>query len=249
MANKLGVQSYCFRDFTDNTTAADMVRQLGLGVIELCNVHVDFQDTAAHEPTLAAYRGKGVQVASAGVNRITGDEKADRNCFDFLKAASAKYMSVDFLLDGLDAALGSAEKLAEEYDVFLGIHNHGGRHWLGSAQALSYVFGRTSRRIGLCLDTAWAMHAHEDPLAWVDQFSDRLHTLHLKDFTFDRAGEHEDVVIGTGNLDLEELDRRIAGGGFSGHAILEYEGDPADPVPAITKCVDAVKRHMPSIEV
>jgi len=37
------------------------------------------------------------------------------------------------------------------------IHNHGGRHWLGSAQMLAAVFAQTGPAIGLTLDTAWAL--------------------------------------------------------------------------------------------
>lgn len=240
----LGVQSYCFREFKDNAATAQMVKDLGLGAIELCGVHVDFQKPAAFAAAIGPYRDRGLAIVSTGVNRISGREKEDLPLFDFLKSCGALHMSVDFALDGLDDALKSAEKLSEQYGVRLGIHNHGGRHWLGSAQALSHVFKRTSPRIGLCLDTAWALDSREDPLALIDQFRERLTSVHLKDFVFDRARKPEDVVVGTGNLDLAKLDQKLKAAGFSGPAIIEYEGDPKDPMPALKKCTAAIRQGM-----
>jgi S1-C subfamily serine protease len=48
----------------------------------------------------------------------------------------------------------------------------------------------------------------------------------VKDFTFDRAGKHQDVVVGTGNLDLPKLFAAMGKANFSGNVILEYEGKP-----------------------
>jgi sugar phosphate isomerase/epimerase len=109
---------------------------------------------------------------------------------------------------------------------------------------LAQVFKNTSDRIGLCLDTAWAMHAHEDPIAMAEQFGDRLYGLHIKDFVFDRAGQHKDVVVGTGNLDLGKLNATLKAVDFDGVAVLEYEGDVSNPVPALSECVAAIRQHM-----
>jgi sugar phosphate isomerase/epimerase len=244
MASILGIQSYCFREFKDNATTAQMVKDLGLGAIELCGVHVDFQKPAGFGAAIAPYRDRGVAVVMTGVNRISGREPEDRNLFEFLKASGARTMSVDFAPEGLDDALQSAEKLSEQYGVRLAIHNHGGRHWLGSSQALSHVFKRTSPRVGLCLDTAWALDSHEDPIAMVEQFRDRLYAVHLKDFVFDRARTPEDVVVGTGNLDLKKLDDKLKAAGFAGLSIIEYEGDPKSPMAALKKCTEAIRHGM-----
>ena len=142
------------------------------------------------------------------------------------------------------AGTAVAQDLADRYDIKLAIHNHGGRHWLGSSEALRHVFAETGPRIGLCLDTAWALDAHEDPLGMATEFGTRLYGLHIKDFVFDRAGKPEDVVVGSGNLDLAELRRVLQAVDFVGYAVLEYEGDVDNPVPALTECVKAVRREM-----
>jgi len=241
IGQEMGVQSYCFRHFKDNATTASLVKECGLAKIEICGIQVDFQDTASFDQAVATYRDAGVEIVSIGVNTLAGDEAAERNMFEFVKAAGAKFMAVDFAPDAAATSFALADKLAEEYDVRLAIHNHGGRHWLGSAQALEWVFAQTSHRIGLCLDTAWAMHSHEDPIALIERFGERLYGVHIKDFTFDRAGHHSDVVVGTGTLDLDKLADAINAVGFDGYVVLEYEADVENPVPALTQCVQAVR--------
>ena len=246
---ELGLQSYCLRGIKDNEAVAKTVKECGLRRIEVCAVHTAFDDPAGFEALAGQYRAGGVPIVSIGVNRIGTDRRAATTLFECAKAAGLERMSVDFPLEGIDDALAIADELSERYGVRLGIHNHGGRHWLGSVTALRWVFGRTSERVGLSLDTAWAVDSREDPVAMVREFADRLHLVHIKDFVFARDRTPEDVVVGTGTLDLAALDRAMAEVGFAGEAILEYEGDVENPVPALRDCVKAVSRTMELVTV
>ena len=241
---ELGLQSFCLRGIKDNAEVAAAVKRCGLRRIEVCNAHTGWDDAAAFGELARAYRTAGVPIVSIGVNRIGPDRDAAVRIFECAKAAGLDRMSVDFPLDGVDEALRLADELSERYSILLGIHNHGGRHWLGSVTALRWVFGKTSDRIGLSLDTAWAIDSRENPVEMVRQFGDRLHLVHIKDFVFAADRTPEDVVVGTGNLSLPELDRALADVGFAGEAILEYEGDVNDPVPALRECVAAVASQM-----
>lgn len=241
VGQELGVQSFCFRHFKDNATTARLVKQCGLSRIELCGVHVDFQAPDTFEQVIKTYRDAGVEIVSIGVSGMAADEGRERNHFEFCKACGAKFMAVSFAIEAVPDCFRTAEKLSEEYGVLLGIHNHGGGHWLGSTQALEWVFKSTNARIGLCLDTAWALDAGQDPVAMAEKFAGRLYGVHIKDFVFDRAGRPEDVVVGTGNLELKKLIEAMVAAGFAGAVVLEYEGDVEDPVPALTKCADAVR--------
>jgi inosose dehydratase len=241
MKNRIGVQSYCFRDFPENAEVAKLVSGLGLDAIEVCGVHVDFQKPGSFASALAAYGKSGVGVVSTGVNQVTADLRAMDGLFGFSKAAGASVMSVDFALQNLDGSIACAESYSERYGVNLGVHNHGGRHWLGSVQALDWVFSRTTKRIGLTLDTAWALDAGEDPVAMVERYGERIHAVHLKDFTFTGNGKPEDVIVGKGNLDLRTLKAALDSVGFSGPLIIEYEGDASNPVPALKECVTIIR--------
>jgi sugar phosphate isomerase/epimerase len=246
---ELGLQSYCLRGFKDNDQAAARTLETGLRRIELCGVHTGWDDPAAFGALAKRYEENGVAVVSIGVNRITGDRDAARKLFECAKAAGLRCMSVDFPLDDVDAAIAVADELTEEYGIVAGIHNHGGAHWLGSRTALRWVFSKASPRVGLNIDTAWALDSREDPIAMVTEFGERLHLVHIKDFVFDPDRTPRDVVVGTGNLSLPALDAALSEVGFAGEAILEYEGDVENPVPALRECVAAVGEQMSVVTV
>lgn len=236
-----GVQSYCFRTIDANADVAEAVKKIGLKKIEVCRKHCDFANPAVFDETIATYRDAGVEIISIGVEGLTGDEAEDRKRFDFAKAAGLKHISVNFNPDSFDKAHKLAQKLADDYDVTLGIHNHGGYHWLGNVQMLDHVFKQVGPRIGLTLDTAWCLDAKGKPLEWMEKFADRLFAMHLKDFTFHPDRMHEDVVVGEGNIDLAALIKKAEEVNFTGLSILEYEGDPDNPVPTLLKCVEKIK--------
>jgi sugar phosphate isomerase/epimerase len=241
IAKETGVQSYCYRHFKDNAKVAELVKESGLDRIELCAVHVDFNDEASFDGVIDTYKKAGVQIASIGVEGFADNEPAERKRFEFAKKAGAKVITCSFAIDKTPGCYRTAEKLAEKYGIPLAIHNHGGRHWLGSAAVLKHVFSQTSEVIGLCIDTAWALDSGENPVAMAEQFADRLYGVHIKDFVFDRARKPEDVVVGTGNLDLPKLAAVLRSTQTVGSCVLEYEGDVENPVPAMKKCVAALK--------
>jgi len=243
ISKELSVQSYCFRNFNDNAKVAGMIKSCGLAGVELFGggIHGNYEDQKNFAATAKIYQDAGIKVDAIGVVGFSGDEAKERKFFESIKVAGANLMSCSFDINKLPKCLRVAEKLCEEFDVRVGIHNHGGWDWLGNTAALSWIFGQTSERIGLCLDTAWALAASEDPQKMAEKFADRLYGLHIKDFVFDRAGRPEDVVVGTGNLDLPKLLKFLKGLDNLGWVALEYEGDADNPVPAITKCVKAVR--------
>ena len=157
----------------------------------------------------------------------------------FAQLAGLKAISAD--PDPDPQVCADLQALCEEYDVNLAVHNHGKKHRLGSIASLEDLFGRTSRRFGLCLDTAWMLDAGEDPFEAIERFSGRLYGVHLKDFGYDADGSRHDVIIGEGGLDLPHLMRTLADMNYQGYLSLEYEGDADNPLPNVLKCVEAVR--------
>jgi sugar phosphate isomerase/epimerase len=241
LQQELGAQSYCFRHFKENATVIEKLKACGVNRIELCGVHADFSDESGFDAIIKEYSDAGVVITSIGVQGFKGDETAERKFFEFARRAGARVISASFDINTVPNCFEVAQKLADEFDINLAIHNHGGYDWLGNATTLRKVFSMTGERIGLCLDTAWALQAGCDPLQFAEEFGSRLYGIHIKDFVFDRAGKGEDVVVGTGNLDLPKLFGILESQKYSGYAVLEYEGDVENPVPAITECVAAVR--------
>lgn len=236
--HQIGVQSWCFRTYktTDEVIAA--VKASGLDALELCGIHLDVADPAAVATALRQYRDGGVTITSFGVGHFGNNEQAVRPLFDFAKTVGFSALGADPDID----ALPLLERLCDEYGVKLAIHNHGRNHRYGHFAELDSIFAQTSPNIGLCLDTAWMLDAGEDPIAAVEKYADRLYGLHIKDFIFNADGAPEDVIVGTGNLDLPRLFTTLANVGFTGYTTLEYEGDEQQPIPSVTQCVEVLRK-------
>lgn len=241
----IGVQSFCFRNFKDNVRVAAMVKQLDLDKIEICGIHSDsFADLETWKDAVALYRDAGVEIVSIGVQGFSGDEETERRWCACAQAAGAGHIAAHFAVDSFREALPVAARLCDEYGIRIAIHCHGGYSFGGSPDVMRHLLDLGGPNIGVCLDTAWCMQIgpHQgNPLHWIEQFAGRIYGLHYKDFLFDRTGMWEDVVIGTGNLDLPAVIDALDKQGFDGYAVIEYEGDADNPLPALQQCVAAVR--------
>jgi inosose dehydratase len=243
--DRLGVQSYCFQHLQTNTDLAKNILETGYSRMELCGVHVDFHQPELVDKAIEFYKKSNIEISSIGVN-VLKKQPNDRNYFEFAKKVNLKAMTITFPASLSLDQFRAAEDLAEEYDINLAIHNHGGKHWLGNAAILREVFKNTSKRIGLCLDTAWAIQSGEDVIKIVTEFGERLYGLHLKDFVFERSGKVVDALFGEGNLKLPELLQALEQIQFRGYAIVEYEGPPETVNESLKKCLASIKRSLPS---
>lgn len=241
-----GVQSYCFRDFKDNAVVAQKVKEIGVDKIEICSVHGDLGNPESFKNVVKTYNDAGVKVVSIGVQTFRGDD-SEKAWFETAKVAGAKHISAHFTVDTFQTAVPKTAKLAEQYDLRIGIHCHGGYHFGGQPDVLAHLLKLGGDRIGVCIDTAWAMQIgprQGNPVNWVEKFKGRIYGIHYKDFTFERNGAWKDVVVGTGNLDLPAFVKALNDSGFDGMAVIEYEADPQNPVPALKECVNKMRSLM-----
>jgi sugar phosphate isomerase/epimerase len=239
--NSVTVQSWCYRAFKTIPQLIEQLKLAGATGTELCGVHADFNDESKFDSVIGQFKQAGLKIVSIGVEGFGGDEAFEKRC-KFVKAAGAKRMAVSFGPDNHLDTIKKIEKYAEKYDIYCGIHNHGGYDWLGSRNILAYIFRNSGKRLGLEMDAAWCMQAGEKPIQMAEQFVDRLYGVHFKDFIFDRSGQGHDVVIGEGNLDLKKLVEIVKTKAPADCiSVIEYEADEDNPTPAIAKCVQAIK--------
>jgi len=245
----LGIESYCFRAIKDNGAVIDALRECGLSRIELCFVHADFSDPAAFQKIAALYRGRGVAISSIFTPSFAGNEARERNYFECARGAGIAIVTSDFVPAAAPESYRVAEKLCAEYQVNLAVHNHGRKHWLNERRRFAEFLQGTSERIGLCLDTAFVLEIGEDPVSMIGQFSSRLFGVHIKDCTLATGGETENAILGEGQLDLRRLMLTLRDISFQGSTVIEYEHprDSEHPVPALKRCVQAVRKAMAGI--
>ncbi len=221
---KIGIKSFSFRHVAENREVAAIARRCGVNAVDLSGCHVNYDTPESWPAVIAAYRDAGVAITGIGVVMAEPDEARNRRFFEFAKAAGAGVVSVSFKPEKFQETLSSLTRLSEEYGIAVAIHNHGGYDWLGNQTILQFIFDQTSERIGLCLDTAWAIQARENPVKWLEIFGSRLYAIHFKDFLFEPKGKTYDTVVGEGALDLPEVLKMFRQLDFQGSAVVEYEG-------------------------
>ncbi len=243
LSQPIAIQSWCYRASKTLDAFLPQLAASGATATEMCGVHADFAEPETAAAVAERCRSAGVSIVAIGVEYLAGTD-ADRPRFEWCRAAGVKHMSISFrpeVLDEQAAGLRKIESLAEQFDLQLGIHNHGGYDWLGNPPMLKYVLGKVGRRIGLHLDTAWAIDAKQNPVEMAETFVDRLVGVHVKDFTYSPDRQPKDVIIGTGGLDLPKFAAVLRSANFTGPLVIEYEGDENDPVPALTECVKRLR--------
>lgn len=245
MISRLGIQSWCFRGFDDLDKVIELLKECDVDKLELSGVHFDpVKVPADSESVVKKFSDSGMQITSFGVHPFDSDEAAARKVFDFAKLVNFSAIGADLSGDGLKVA----EKLCEKYNKKIAIHNHGRDHHFGSVTALKKLFAESSPNVGLCLDTAWALDSGEDPIEMAEIFKDRLYGVHIKDFVFDSQGKPQDVTVGTGGLNIDKLAEFLVANHFDGFLTLEYEGDVDNPVPALKKCVEAIRNSFQKVQ-
>src|SRR5262249_5059625 len=144
----IGIQSYTLRAFPVDKVL-EQTEALGLGSIEFFNSHFKFDSSAE---TIEAMRKKaadrGVKILGHGVDAFTKDHEANRRYFEFAKKAGIRNLSADPTEDSFD----SLDKLVEEYQIRIAIHNHGpGARYDKIADTLGAIKGH-SPLIAACAD-------------------------------------------------------------------------------------------------
>ena len=220
---RLGTQSYSFRNF-DTLGAITEAKKIGLTNIEFCAAHFPCD---ANDPGLEAVKAiikeQGVNVLCYGVEEFGADEAKNRAKFDFAKALGIKIITANPEANSFD----NLDKLTEEYDIKIAIHNHGpGARYDGVQMTLDAIKDH-SKLIGACVDTGHVIRSGEKPHEVIAALGDRVHSLHLKDWV--TGGEEK--ILGEGDIKLVEVVKALKAIKFKGPLMVEYENSPDNPGP------------------
>jgi len=246
---KLGVTMWGLHEYT-LFEGIDKTRELGLGYVG----GLSFQKVSKAIPKpfdgnlsddeLTQIRLKmdaaGVRMPTCFYARIPGDEAGCRRVFEF-----GRKMGIEtFISEPPPDSLDVIERFCDEYDIKLGIHNHGPDqspvYWRPEG-ILELCEGR-SQRIGACPDTGYWIRSGIDPLEGVRKLGDRLITIQPHDLN-ELSPEGHDVPWGTGKAEFEELLREIHRLGLQPTMIgLEYSYDFTDNMPEMAACVEFITR-------
>jgi sugar phosphate isomerase/epimerase len=232
---KMGIQSYSLRHFKLEE-ALEMTKTLGLHYWESFPAHIPTDPAKAAKYTALA-KESGVKVIGYGVVGFSKDHDANRKSFEFAKAMGIGYLSADPSKDSFD----SLDKLVEEYQIPIGIHNHGPGHQYALIDNIAEAIKDHHKLIGCCIDTGHFLRSKQDPVRAVEVFNDRIYGVHLKDVKDATTFK----VLGEGDLRTADLLAALAKRKYSYCLALEYEENEAAPMDDIQKCLATVRKALP----
>ena len=243
---RMGVQTWCFRDSKSIDTVIDYLHSLGLAHVEIApSVHLPVETPLEEVKAVREkFAAEGITVDSFGVVQIANDEQSCRRIFEYGKTLGVLNISVFPQYD----ALPLLDRLCAEYGIPAAIHNHGPEDKLYAKPEMyrEHLAG-VSSRVGLCVDTGHYLRSEVDPLAVIDEFADRVISIHLKEMVLDDNGRWTDLIVGRGELDLLVLVKKLKEIGFKGSFSLEYESEPDNPVPPLAECLAELKKACASV--
>ena len=263
---KLGLQSYTLREF-DTAAALKATTQLGLKYWESFSKHVPIATLPA---TITGYKKQlgdaGVEMLAFGVVGFDTNETKAREIFDFAKAMGLQSISADPKQE--KGTFDLLDNLVAEYDIAIGIHNHGPFHHYNKADdVLKWVKDRHPK-IGACVDTGHYLRSDENIVEVIEKFGNRVFGVHFKDVrTIKDAAEKEKLIkeltpgraeelkkegkiftiLGEGELDVVGCLKALKKLNYQYSVSLEYEEHPENPISDLEQCLKTVKTALTKV--
>ncbi len=235
----LGMASYTLRKFSLEECLR-MTARLGLKRIAFKSFHLPLESSEADiRRAVQKVREAGLELYGGGVIYMNNEAEV-RQAFAYCRAAGMQVMIGVPKHELLDLV----EKLADENDLIVAIHNHGPGDQLYSTPASVYEKVRErSPRLGLCLDIGHTQRLGLDPSVEFEKFKERVYDIHIKDVSAS-APEGTTVEIGRGVIDIPKFVRTLIRHHYRGTVSLEYEKDENDPLPGAAESIGYLRGFM-----
>jgi len=250
---RIGVQQYTFRSYSLFEMLDKMVA-LGVEYVEggfflaVDKARPKLQTNEDLSPELR--REVKQRMADRGISmpvfygNLGAGADRDKKIFEFCKEMGSTTIVAEPPAPTMDAI----EKLCDEYEINLAIHNHPkspqSLNW-HPERVLAACKGR-GKRIGGCCDTGHWVRSGLDVVECLKMMEGRVLGVHLKDVIESGKPEARDVPLGEGKANyaaaLAELKRQ----GYRGTMIVEYEHDSPELMADVGKCVAFVEKTVQS---
>jgi sugar phosphate isomerase/epimerase len=245
----VSVQAYSFNRYT-TFEAIDKVSQVGAKLIELYpgqKLAADGEDKVdqnmsaeATEKLKKKLAEKNIRAIAFGVTGIPNDEAGARKLFTWAKGLGIAVINTEDV-----GSLDTAEKMAKEFDICVGLHDHPKRdndpnYKMWDPNYILSVVKNRDKRIGSCADIGHWVRSGIKPIDAVKILSGRIVSSHFKDLN-EFSGNGHDVPWGTGISDVKLVLDEYKRQGFEGPISVEYEYNWDSSVPEIAQCIGYVR--------
>jgi sugar phosphate isomerase/epimerase len=229
---KLGVASYSLRKFS-RAQAIEMLGEIGVGYVSIKSFHLPYEGSPAETKAGAdEFRKAGLEVMSGG-NIDLREPAALRSMFDYAKAAGLPMM----VCAPKQATMDEVEKLVQEFDIKIAIHNHGpeDEFFPSPASAFEAVKDRDPR-MGLCIDLGHTARTSTNVLEAIEEAGPRLFDVHIKDLA-NLMDKDSQVEVGRGAMPVPGIFRLLKSMNYQGGVMLEYEIKADNPLAGMIESV------------
>jgi len=242
---RLGIEAYTFHKYT-LFEAIEKTAQLGLpymGGLSFQKVSKEIPkdlDDKLSDEELRQIRFKldasGVRLLTYYLHDLPADPAACRRKFEFARKIGIE----TFMSEPAPEALDTIEKLCDEYDIRVALHNHDQKaspvYW--NPEGILKVCQGRSKRLGACADFGYWIRSGIDPVKAVTLLGDRLITVQVHDL-HERTADGHDVPWGTGAGQLEACLAQIRRLGLRPAMFgLEYSCNWLESMPELAQCVE-----------
>jgi sugar phosphate isomerase/epimerase len=235
----LGVGTYTYRGVTED----EMIEDLRALKIQ----HIELSSPAYFLPgvKLDAVPRLGTKLARAGITAgsyFCGDIKTEADVdltVQVARGLGANHVSGSAVGD----ALKIIDKRFSSEGLKFGIHNHwfrGRRFQYESPEDILKALEDLSPTMGVTLDAGHMASCGYDPVEALHKLWPHLQLVHLKDV--ERAGDDKNVILGTGIAKSKDVIETLKKRGFTGLVAIEYEAEPQNPQPDVTRCVEFARK-------
>ena len=244
---KIGIAGFTFHKKNIDQAIAAM-KELDLHSLCVKDFHLKLDCTQEEADAFKAKLAEA-DIVPVGVGPIYADtEEVARKGFEQAKKLGVRVVvGVPFEygeVDGKktrvesDKMLDIVDRLVKEYDMVYAIHNHGPDipYLFPTAEAAIKRIGNRDKRIGVCLDIGHERRAGLDPVKFIEQNSDRIYDVHLKNIKIDPV---KNIAMRgpRGELDIPAIFAALAKAGYSGNCNIEYERDFDDNMAGLLESV------------
>jgi len=232
----LGLASYTFRKFDRATTIAE-AKKIPLKYVCFKDFHLPLTATDAECAAAAAEcKAAGLVLYGCGVVAMNKPEDVE-NAFRYAKAAGMT------TIVGVPKPelLPLVDEKVKATNISVAIHNHGpGDKTYPTPESIYEQVKDFDKRIGICMDIGHTERYGVCAVESMKKYADRLLDFHIRDIT-EKSAAGKCCVCGEGVLDLASYVTTLKEIGYNRVVSFEYEADPDDPVPGLTKSAEYMR--------
>jgi inosose dehydratase len=242
---KMGIQSYSLRGYKEVEAALQHTQELGLQYWEAYPEHVPISTVPAEVARQKELIGKyGITLLAYGVVGFDADETSARRIFDFAQAIGLTSISANPKTEA--ATFDLLDKLVDEYQIPIAIHNHGpGADYDKYADVVKWTQDRHPL-VGACVDTGHYLRSDENPVEAIEALGKRVFGVHLKDVRTvkgegDQPATKVMTILGEGDLDIRGSLQALRALEFQNCLSIEYEENAQNPLSDLETCLENVR--------